>query len=408
MMSENNNGKNILVGMTGGIHSTVCAYLLKKQGFRPIGISVVFFNDEVNLGPFEDVAIKDLNRVKKTCEFLDIPFYAVNASELFQDQVTDPLVGRVLSGQSFSPEIFYIKVLIEALLQKCSKFNTDLLALGLYAKVLKNQKTGSYELMVANDYHHDQSILLSSTDEGLLKNLLLPLAEIRETEVQKIGQLIKVPFEDVGPISKFNFRTDPRMPQFIDQFAPHDLKRPGNIYHYTLENSICEHPGIHHFYIGQNNLEISKEIKIDPELSIISIVPYKGSVYIDAPNKLKFQHVFISRFKYFGEFDFSKPIAGYAMTFKFETKKPCKIYFKNNGCVLVEFLNVEVGFLVPGEHMTFYSRALEKGKVLGGGIIEVAGVFEKDGYHSLPLKKDKNDEEVQVDPRYTLFDKLQF
>ncbi len=161
--------------MTGGVESTVAAYLLKKQGYRCIGIGLQLFADGEEAGPFADVAVLDLNKIKGICNYLDIPFYAVNAADIFTDKVLDPLVGRVLSGQTFEPLVFLNSVLLEVLLEKAKKFQTTLVATAHYAKVLKNQKTGAFELMVANDLEFDQSYSLARLEQ---KHLELSLIHI--------------------------------------------------------------------------------------------------------------------------------------------------------------------------------------------------------------------------------------
>ena len=126
-MIEKANKQTVLIAMTGGLESPVVAYLLKKQGYKCIGIGFQLFNIGEDAGPFSEVVVSDLGKVKSICNFLDIPFYAVNAAEQFADAVLDPVVGRILSGQTFEPLVFLNLVLMDILIEKAAKFNTKLI-----------------------------------------------------------------------------------------------------------------------------------------------------------------------------------------------------------------------------------------------------------------------------------------
>lgn len=383
--------------MTGGLESTVAAYLLKKQGYRCIGIGLQFFASDDNPGPFVEVIVNDLTKVKSICNYLDIPFYAVNAAEVFADFVLDPLVGRILSGQTFEPLTHINQVLFKVLAEKAPKFQTSLIATGHYAKVLKNQKTGAFELMVANDLEHDQSYLLSKVDQFHLENLILPLAEIRKKEVEKIGELIKVDFIKRPKDKSYQLMHDPRMVELVEERSPEDLRRTGSIYDYSLESSICEHDGIHRYYVGRKNLPGKGEIEIDPEKMVISIVPYKGNIFVDYPHRLKHQQVLVNSFTPSMHLDMSLPLSAYAKLGPQSEKIPCKVLFKNNNMALVEFEQERPGLLVPGQFLVLYNRQGDRGKILGSATVEVAGIFDDYGYNTLPkIKEDPDEPEVPV------------
>lgn len=380
--------------MTGGVESTVAAYLLKKQGYKCIGIGLQLFKEADVRGPFADVDL-DLTKIKKICQFLDIPFYAVNATDIFSDKVLDPLVGRILSGQTFEPLVYLNAVLLEILLEKAVKFQTTQVATAHYAKVLKNQKTGSFELFVANDLEHDQSYSLAKLEQKHLENLILPLSEIRKKEVEKIGELIKVEFIPRIKSKADHIMHDPRMASLVEARAPKDLKRPGTIYDYATEGSICEHLGIHHYYVGQSGLTFDKksEIQIDPLKQIISIVSYKGNIFIDYPNRLKYQQALVVQFNAAANLDMSVPISCYVKMAPKGEKIACRLHLKNNNMALVEFEEPRPGLLVAGQFVVFYNRQLEKGKVIGSALIEVGGMFTEFSYNTLPENKENNDEE---------------
>lgn len=403
-MNDLKSSKSVLVAMTGGVESTVAAYLLKKQGYKPIGIAMQLFDSDVDPGPFNEMIVQDLNKVKAICNYLDIPFYAVNAIDIFKDQVVDPVVGRVLSGQTYEPIVYYMKVVIDVLIEKGKRFNTSLVATGHYAKVLKNQKTGQFELLVANDVEHDQSYVLAKLGEKQLENLILPLSEIRKKEVEKIGELLKVDYIVRDKKNRAHIMHDQRMAKFVEDNSPSDLRRDGSIYDYTKDTNICEHDGIHHFYIGKKQIEIKPELKIDPELQVISISPYKGNIFLEYPQKLKYKNAMLVKFNTGSLLDQSKPIQAYIKLGPKEPKLACRLFFKNNHILMVEFDEMQQGLLVPGQFAVIYSRAAEKGKIIGSGIVEIGGVFDKFDYNTLPDKKEGQDEDEDI--TYPLVDKL--
>lgn len=409
-MNEMMNSKTVLIAMTGGIESTVSAYLLKKQGYKCIGVGLQLFQDEEETGPFADVAVLDLNKIKAICNHLDIPFYAVNAADMFKDKVLDPMVGRILSGHTFEPLVFLNTVLMEVLLEKAKKFQASMIATAHYAKVLKNQKTGTFEVLVANDLEHDQSYSLARLEQKHLEHLILPLSEIRKKEVDKISKLINIEFIPRVKSNYAHIMHDPRMAKLVEERSSKDLRRIGSVYDYKTDNTLCEHLGIHRYYVGQNNLMQDKkhENQIDPQKQIIAIVPYKGNIFIDYPHKLKYQQIAVTNFMPSTNLDMSLPLSCFVKLSIKGDKLPCKLYMKNNNMALVEFADVKSGQLVAGQFLAFYNKKLDRGKIIASGMVEAAGVFDDWSYNSLPPKTDETEEEANEATKANNRDRLGF
>ena len=204
---------------------------------------------------------------------------------------------------------------------------------------------------------------------------------------------------------------DPRMVNLVEARSSKDLRRTGSIYDYATEGSICEHQGIHHFYIGQTNVMSDKKSEhqqIDPLKQVISIISYKGNVFIDYPNKLKYRDILVNQFIPVSQMDASAPIVCYVKIGIKAEKIPCKLYLKNNNMALVELDREYPGLLVSGQYLVFYNRATDKGKVLASALVEAAGLFDETGYNTLPARKEETDESQKESSKKNQYDKLGF
>jgi len=221
MKKSNKDVQTILVGMSGRVDSTVAAYLLKRQGHNVIGLGMSFFDHKI-LWPGEEMSgqgchVDDLEKVKKICDQIGIPFYAAKADKEFNEIVLQELKVRKLSGKSMSTCVFCNYVKVKVLFEKAKKLGIEIVATGHYAKAILDTRTNNYSLGIPEEVSHDQSYLLAKIDKKLLGNMLFPLADISRDEVIKLGKKI-IPGIQVGDHGRPPcFIKDPNLPKFIER-----------------------------------------------------------------------------------------------------------------------------------------------------------------------------------------------
>lgn len=416
---SNESAKTVLVGMTGGISSTIAAYLLKKQGFRVIGVSLMFYSskkvtdeekqkiqDEAEALEAENKKDKDKNKIKKkekledeevkivdevygrcqidnlekvksVCDHLEIEFYAVNAQEVFFDKVMENVIAARLSGVDYIPCVDCNIAKIETLISKTVILKADFVATGHYAKVHRDMESGEFQLICANDLNRDQSELLSKLDQQHLSKLLLPLAEMRYTEVEKVAAALKIDLVKRAPDNTLCIMKDSDLGLYVDQHSAPSLHKDGQIQRVD-EAVISDHQGVHHFYHGQKDLKIiGSNNTADTNFVVLKVIPGKRLVIAGPPKIKKFKHIYLKNFKTIRDINYSKPLSSFA-SFCFDAERhPCHIYFKNNNFIIIEFDELITKEIYIGAGLTLFSTFELNAKVLGSGQIHKIGNFDE-------------------------------
>ncbi|OUR97765.1 hypothetical protein A9Q84_06075 [Halobacteriovorax marinus] len=391
-----NKRETVLVGMDGGIESTVAAYLLKKQGMNVIGLGIVFH--EYDYESFKVWNPTNLDDIKAMCDQMEIPFYGTNVSSLFYSRLVEPVVSTRLAGEKFEPIIAWNKVLVETLLEKGKKLKVDLIATGHKAKIFKNQKSGIFSLLVPNDITCDETYGLSRLSQEELSKLIFPLAEIKSNEVDKISSLLGLKFSKNDKENKLKRRTFLSSPDFIsavEKFTAPSLRKEGSIINFKDETTLCEHLGVHLYELNQSNIPSKGSSLVDKNLHVVKIFPGKQLVYVDFIDKHFFTHCRLMRFSHDPAMDLSKPLKCFVQLAAAGEKFPCILYFKNNRSVVVEFVEKQDGQCPRGGYQVFYNKKGMGAKVLGSGVVRHAGYFDEGEYRTFP--KNRDEEEVIID-----------
>ena len=170
--------KTVVVGMSGGVDSSVAAYLLKKQGYNVIALFMKNWDDK------NCPAKEDFEDVRKVCEKLDIAYYTVNFSEEYFDNVFKKCLKDFENGKTPNPDILCNKeIKFNLFLKKALNLKADFLATGHYAQIDEH-----FNLLKAIDLNKDQSYFLYTLNKKILEKVIFPIGHLKKEEVRKIAK----------------------------------------------------------------------------------------------------------------------------------------------------------------------------------------------------------------------------
>ncbi|MBD5452797.1 MAG: tRNA 2-thiouridine(34) synthase MnmA, partial [Lachnospiraceae bacterium] len=243
----------VVVGMSGGVDSSVAAYLLKEQGYDVIGVTMQIWQDEEvemqakNGGCCGLSAVDDARAVAQK---LDIPYYVMNFKKEFKENVIDYFVEAYLKGQTPNPCIAcnrYVKW--ESLLQRSLEIGADYIATGHYARIEK-LSNGRYAIADSVTAAKDQTYALYNLTQHQLAHTLMPIGEYTKEEIREIAQRENLPVAHKPDSQEICFIPDNDYAAFIDREAPDRVPEKGKFV--TKDGKVLgEHQGITHYTIGQ-------------------------------------------------------------------------------------------------------------------------------------------------------------
>ncbi len=237
--------KKVVVGLSGGVDSSVSAWLLKEQGYEVIGVNME------HLKPADDssFSLEGTEDAKKVASALGIPFYVINYHDAFKSGVIHPFIGAYCSGRTPNPCVWcnrYVKW--EALLRKADELGADYVATGHYAKV-KRLENGRYCVAASATAKKDQTYALCALSQDQLKRTLMPLGDYTKDETRKIAARQGIPVANKPDSQEICFIPDDDYAGYIKENS--DYKpQPGNFVD-IHGNVLGKHKGIIHYTVGQ-------------------------------------------------------------------------------------------------------------------------------------------------------------
>lgn len=234
------NNKTVVVGMSGGVDSSVSALLLKRQGYRVIGMFMKNWEETDDKGQCR--ASKDYEDVIKVCEQIGIPYYSVNFAKEYERDVFSQFLAELKAGYTPNPDILCNReIKFKAFLEKALSLGADYLATGHYCRTLDNQ------LHKGSDPSKDQSYFLYTIKSISLQKVLFPIGNLLKSEVRQIAKEAGLATSEKKDSTGICFIGKRDFKEFTSQYLGF---QPGNFE--TLGGKVVgKHDGIAFYTIGQ-------------------------------------------------------------------------------------------------------------------------------------------------------------
>lgn len=234
----------IIVGMSGGVDSSVAAYLLCKQGFQVEGLFMKNWEEDDDK-EYCSVAV-DLADAQKVCDQLNIPLHTVNFSCEFWNCVFEYFIGEYQAGRTPNPDIICNKeIKFRAFLDYAMDLNFDYIATGHYARCETDKSSTS--LKKSHDANKDQSYFLHTLSADQLEKALFPLGEMPKSDVRAIAKTENFEVHDKKDSTGICFIGERKFKDFLKKYIP---AQPGDIV--TLKGeAIGSHEGVMFYTMGQ-------------------------------------------------------------------------------------------------------------------------------------------------------------
>ena len=349
--------KKVIVAISGGVDSSIAAFLLKKKGYEVIGVTLKLFSSFYN--PSIDTQLKDADNI---CKTLEIEHMVINLEELFQKKIINYFRDEYLSGRTPNPCTLCNRIIkFETLLNIANKLGANYISTGHYAIVEKNPYNNIFYLKRAKNIEKDQSYFLYRLNQTILSKTIFPLGNLNKEEVRTIAKKNSIHVHEKKDSNEICFIGDRDYRIFFHRIE--GLNKRGRIIH--KDGTILGyHNGVFEYTIGQRR---GLGISYSSPLYVLKLDSEKNDVIVGEREDLQHKELVAEDLNWI----YDRPIRGkkyFTKIRSIHTPSLAKVVDINDNSLKIVFDKPQWA-ITAGQSVVLY----ENDTVLGGGIITYGG-----------------------------------